>query len=319
MRKPLAGFLILMLGWISANAQTPSIRIADTLTQAEQSTRNPVLLRSEVDSLVRLYAPVSTPVKPEKEIVISGNHDFLNLAMAGLGLLLILVLIQLRWQHTRLGRVLTGAKSSGGNTEPKSRNSIPVTQKKIEVLQDELLKLGKENENLSKVISEYNGIQKDYDALKRGMLRTYKVKHYPGNDKSKDEQHSMQGVFDTENAVTTYAYEKFLKPILAIADRNKNNPARVSDEERQKVLDLLVSLSLLYIEYLYLRVNELSIGGKMVERIGGFSNGNGLDPLLMKQMNKASGNRALVLRMILDRSDLHKLTYPVFDETNLNN
>jgi len=124
---------------------------------------------------------------------------------------------------------------------------------------------------------------------------------------------------ETENSVANYAYEKFLKPILEITDANKNNPAKVNDEDREKLLELLVSLSLLYIEYLYLRVNDLAIGGKMVERIQGLSKGNGLDPSLLKKLNTEYGSRALVLRMILDKTQLHKLSYPVFDETDLNN
>ena len=31
------------------------------------------------------------------------------------------------------------------------------------------------------------------------------------------------------------------------------------------------------------------------------------------------GSRALVLRMVLDKTQLHQLSYPVFDETDLNN
>ena len=83
-------------------------------------------------------------------------------------------------------------------------------------------------------------------------------------------------------------------------------------------MELLVSLALLYIEYLYLRVNELAVGGNMVARIKGMSNGNRLDTLLMKQLNKEHGSRALVLRIILDKMDIRDLSYPVFDETNLN-
>jgi hypothetical protein len=106
---------------------------------------------------------------------------------------------------------------------------------------------------------------------------------------------------------------------LAITDSNKNNPAKINAGDSEKLLDLLVSLSLLYIEYLYLRVNDLSIGGKMVERIQGLKNGNGLDPSLLKKLNTEHGSRALVLRMVLDKKSLHQLSYPVFDETDLNN
>jgi hypothetical protein len=68
-----------------------------------------------------------------------------------------------------------------------------------------------------------------------------------------------------------------------------------------------------------LRVSELSIGGKMVERIRGLAGGNGPDPSLLKKLNKENGSRALVMRLALDKAMLGKLSYPVFDETNLNN
>ena len=129
----------------------------------------------------------------------------------------------------------------------------------------------------------------------------------------------MQSVLDTENIVANYAYEKFLKPILVITDTNKNSPARLNDTDREKLLDLLVSLSLLYIEYLYLRVNDLSIGGKMVERIKGFAGGNGIDNSLLKKLSSEFGSRALVIKMALNKVGIQRLTYPVFDETNLNN
>jgi hypothetical protein len=56
----------------------------------------------------------------------------------------------------------------------------------------------------------------------------------------------------------------------------------------------------------------------MIARIQGLSNGNRLDTILMKQLNKEHGSRALVLRMILDKMNIQNLSYPVFDETNLN-
>jgi hypothetical protein len=83
-------------------------------------------------------------------------------------------------------------------------------------------------------------------------------------------------------------------------------------------MDLLISLSFLYIEYLYLRVNELSIGGKMVERINGINKGNGLDISLLKKLDTEFGSRALVIKIALEKAALYQLSYPVFDETNLN-
>ena len=113
--------------------------------------------------------------------------------------------------------------------------------------------------------------------------------------------------------------QKFLKPIFSIVDANKNSPARISDTDRLKLLDLLISLSLLYIEYLYLRVNDLAIGGQMVDRIKGISKGAALDTSRMKKMNTEFGSRALVIKMVLEKAGIHQLAYPVFDETNLNN
>ena len=63
----------------------------------------------------------------------------------------------------------------------------------------------------------------------------------------------------------------------------------------------------------------MSIGGKMVERIQGLSNGNGLDAALLKKLNTEFGSRALVIKIALEKTGLHQLSYPVFDETNLNN
>jgi hypothetical protein len=83
------------------------------------------------------------------------------------------------------------------------------------------------------------------------------------------------------------------------------------------MMDLLVSLSFLYIEYLYLRVNDLSVGGNIVQRINGFSKGTAPDPALLKKLNKESGSRALVMNIALQRSALNNLSYPVFDETNM--
>ena len=201
----------------------------------------------------------------------------------------------------------------------RTKGGIQSLETKIGELNAELLKLSKENEGLNRVVREYNGIQHEYDSLKHGLQKLYKVKNYPGYDKAKDEVLAMQGVFTTESSVANYAFEKFLKPVLAIADENKNNPAKMSETDQVKLLDLLVSLSLLYIEYLYLRVSDLSIGGTMVERIQGLAKGNGPDPALLKKLNMEFGSRALVIRMALSKASLQHLSYPVFDETNLNN
>mgnify|MGYP003452786756 CR=1 FL=1 len=188
----------------------------------------------------------------------------------------------------------------------------------MELLHAELIKLAKENEGLQGVIKTYNGIQQDLDSLKQKMRKMYKVKNYPGYDKNKDEVIAIQNVLATEGAVTEYAYEKFLKPILAIADTHKNHPSKMNTDDRERIFDLLLSLSFFYIEYLYLRVSELSVGGTIVERIRTLTGGQALKTELLKQLNTDSGSRALVVRLALSKWSVKDLSYPVFDETNLN-
>ena len=319
-----------------AKTERKPLRIVDSISAKEKDAR--VILRSELDSLIRQYtiaqAPVTIKEPPVKETV----YDSSIYVVAGLIVVLLVVLSQAylfyKQQYKMSRRVadlsqqlsylqlfspvpVTPSLMAKEKT-PKTKSSAQTLENKINDLNGELHKLTRENESLSRVVKEYNGIQHEYDSLKHGISKAYKIKNYPGFEKNKSETTLMQGVLDTENSVANYAYEKFLKPILAITDANKNNPARTSDEDERKLLDLLVSLAFLYIEYLYLRVNDLAIGGKMVERIKSFKNGNGIDTSLLKELNTENGSRALVVRMLLDKASLQTLSYPVFDETNLN-
>ncbi len=319
---------------VSSLAQSPDkkpVRVVDTLTPQEKTGRNPVLLRSELDSLIADHnskqAQLQLPVQNKSDEVKDNPAAWLAAGIGAIVLLLAGMLYMfIRYQHkidklvAKWGDKAEPLSNLQVNKEKNGKGKLtpPSLENRIRDLNTELLKLSKENEGMSKVIKEYNGIHHEYDAIRKGMLKAYKVKNYPGNDQAKDENLAMQGVLETENAVAQYAYEKFLKPLLTITDTNKNNPAKISEQDREKILDLLVSLSLLYIEYLYLRVNDLAIGGRMVERIQGFARGNGLDTSLLKKLNTDSGNRALVLRLALSKSSLHTLSYPVFEETNLN-
>ena len=326
--------LLLSTALIAQQPNTKHIRIVDTLTTQEKTNRNPVILKAELDSLIKQFnnnQPQQVIKEPVKEIADNTNQYIMAGLFAIISLLVFVIYIFYRHQH-KINRTIAGlnekvkqTESNGSNTlhvvakEKKGKNTTQSLENKINDLNAELSKLSKENEGLNRVIKEYNGIQHEYDSLKHGILKAYKVKNYPGYDRNKDETLAMHGVLQTENSVAAYAYEKFLKPILAITDANKNSPAKINAAEQEKLLDLLVSLSLLYIEYLYLRVNDLSIGGKMVERIQGLSKGNGLDATLLKKLNTEFGSRALVIKMVLDKVELHQLSYPVFDETNLNN
>jgi hypothetical protein len=337
MRYKILALLIGVVLTASLQAQPPEkkgLRIVDTLTRQELAGRDPVILRSEADSLIRQWLDAH-PQQPVQQPVSENKSDLATFMLVGLIAILFLLGLLVWYFHKhqqRINRTIAGLGKATMETHGKAGvheiTAVSKTTKgkagsqslenRINDLNAELHKLSKENEGLNGVIKEYNGIQHDYDSLKHGLSKAYKVKNYPGYDKTKAETSGFQGVLNTEAAVANYAYEKFLKPILAITDANKNNPAKLSAEHSAKLMDLLVSLSLLYIEYLYLRVSDLAIGGKMVERIHGFSNGKGLDPSLLKKLDTEFGSRALVLRMVLDKVQLRSLSYPVFDETNLN-
>lgn len=340
MRNKILITLIISLALATGYGQQPgmkAIRIADTLTPQEKINRNTVILRSELDSLLKVFNTANQlPAKTNEE---TNNNSFNYLSyILGASIIIIILLLLLQYSFFRhrkkLSKTISGLKRElqhGEVSSPvpsskdlngkfvKNKTAVQALENKINEMSAELHKLTKENEGLSRVLKEYNGIQHEFDSLRHGISKAYKVKNYPGYNKEKAETSLMQGVLATESSVAAYAYEKFLKPILQITDTNKNNPAKISDPDRQKLIDLLVSLSLLYVEYLYLRINDLSIGGKMVERIQGFSNGNGLNPTLLKKLNTEHGSRALALRVALDKSGISRLSYPVFDETDLNN
>lgn len=321
-------FLLLLLftGFLAmghAQQEPKPIRLVDALSQQERNSRNPIITKAERDSLVKQYnaehpLPVPAPQIREtvKEVMPSWIWLVAVLSLAGIAVLLYLLLSTQRLFGKKIDemkKVVQQAKFSGVTIKDTGAEvkTSKQTGKKIQEAQAELEKLKKENVSMQQLIEEY-------ETVKQQIVTSYKIRNYPGYEASKSEEELLLGMLRTEKSVATYSYEHFLKPIIAIADSNKNNPARTSKEDREKLMELLISLALLYIEYLYLRVNELSVGGNMVARIKGMSNGNHLDTLLMKQLNKEHGSRALVLRMILDKMDIRDLSYPVFDETNLN-
>lgn len=320
--------ITLLLPAFAVRAQTHGIRVADTLTAAERAARNPILLRSELDSLVRLT--IAAMPRQEPQIVTVPAETGGDQWVIKGGLLLIVLLLggmgYLDWRHKQmlgvlLERMNEKEKNELATDEPapgKTKQTARNPEQRIGALQAELTKLSKENEGLNRVIKEYNGIQQDLNRLRHGIHQAYKVKNYPGYHAAKEETNAIQGVLQTEKEVALYAYEKLLKPVLAVVDANKNDPAKISETDQQKLLDGLLSLSLLYIEYLYLRVNELAIGGKMVQRIQEVGKGAAPDTRLLRILDTERGSRALVIRMLLDKLPLQRLSYPVFDETNLN-
>ena len=331
-RKTIVFIFLVACGLLSAAQQLPekTLRITDSLTAKEKAERNPVLLRSELDSLIKRYAPLPVDAgnqeKPVQRTEVASAY-----LLAGMALLILVsgwILFLLFRQRRNLGKTLKVLQQQAGMKETVSANGNGKTrgrsttgsnpEARMEILNAELLELAKENEGLQGVIKTYNGIQQDFDSLKQVMQKMYKVKNYPGYDKNKDELIAFKNVLATEGAVAEYAYEKFLKPVLAIADTHKNYPSKMNTADREKIFDLLLSLSFFYIEYLYLRVNELSVGGTIVERIRNLTGGQALKTELLKQLNTDSGSRALVVRLALSKMAVKDLSYPVFDETNLN-
>ena len=320
---------------LAQQPETKYIRIADTLTAQEKINRNTVILKSELDSLIKVYnnsLPKTIPQEPVQKTENGLSEYLLWLAIALLlgimALLYILFRNQKRFHYmvSSLNRqiqqlefaAISANSEFGTGSKLKGKTSLSGLEKKIQSLTAQLEKANTDRQGLEQMIKEYTSSKQDFEMVKQQMMEVYKIRNYPGFTKDKSETEIVKSLLDTERAVALYAYEHFLKPVLAIADANKNNPAKINPEEREQMLNLLISLSLLYSEYLYLRINELSVGGKIVERIGSLRNGNNIDPTLLKELNIEHGSRALVLRMVLDKTAIQHLSYPVFDETNLN-
>jgi len=335
MKCTLICWIICSVFALSVRAQDKGIRIADTLTAQEKASRNTVLLKSELDSLIRLYHVSESSTVPQDPVVRTENHipEYLLWTIIGLltGVALLIFLLyrhQQKFNETifllnRQVQNLELATYSLNNSDmsiikSKGKPSVPVLEKKIQSLTTQLEKSLKDKEELQRLLEEYTNSKLDFESVKQQMMEVYKIRNYPGFSKEKSETDIVKSLLDTERSVAIYAYEHFLKPVLALADAHKNNPSRINPEEREEMLNLLISLSLLYSEYLYLRIGDLSVGGKIVERLGSLRNGNHIDKGLLKELNIEHGSRALVLRMVLDKMDIQNLSYPVFDETNLN-
>lgn len=318
-------FLLALLIAPATRAQAPAdrraIRIVDTLTSQERKTRVPILLKAELDSIIQLQAasqPQPKPVEPVKEVITRIPNWITIAGLAALVIISLLLYLLFRY-HRRLNRTVGDLKrliqnfeqlsapqaTQGGDTDRSARKKS-TAEKKLEQATAELEQMRK----------DYEVLAREYGLIKQSIADVYKVRNYPGFNKDKSEEDIIQHLLQTEKFVAYHAFEKYLKPVLAIADSNKNNPARISAEDSEKMLELLLSLALYYTEYLYLRVSDLSVGGHIVQRIG--SNGKGIDPSLLKKLNTEHGSRALALRMALNKSGISQLSYPVFDETDLN-
>jgi hypothetical protein len=327
MKYPIALIFLLMVAVSPAGSQQQpekKLRIVDTLTANEKTTRNPILLRSELDSIIAAQ-PVTIPQRTEPVTEDSETKFTLSTPAIIIGLILLagiaffLVLLLKRQKKIIKSSIAVrqdvrelAQKMNEDDAGPKSEKQVrqkAALEKKIEELTSEIERLTINNK----------AALEDYQAIKESIASVYKIRNYPGYEKKKGDGQLVKELIHTERSVAVYAFEKFLRPLISIADANKNNPARMSNEDSEKLFDLLISLSLFYIEYLYLRIDELSVGGHIVERIGSHAKGNGIDHELLKKLNTDHGSRALAIRIALDKKGIGKLSYPVFDETNLNN
>ncbi len=303
--------VFLLAGTLCLQAQNPGkhqLRIVDTLTPLERNTRNPVLLQSEVDSIIHAYLAQQPPAEPvvmpqpivKKEI----PAGVWIVAGATLALVVTVLLVVFRKQNktSRQLRDLVAEVRSQANGKTAGREN---TAGGIAAAGS------KANVNVQARLDAF-------EALKQEMMATYKIRNYPGYDRTRSEEELLVDLVKTERSFAEYAYNHFLKPVFVITDANKNHPARMRKEEALEAANLLLSLALFYSEYLFLRSGELAIGGKMVARMQGVRANVPLDEELLKKLNREHGSRALVMRMILDKLGVSELSYPVFDETNLN-
>lgn len=316
-------FLLFLLASTHAQQQPArtGIRIVDTLTKQERNNRNPVLLKAEVDSMIQSYMatlPAVKPPDPVKEIVTEIPSWITIAGIAVLGVIAFLLYLLFNY-HKRLTKTVSDLKRLIQNFEfyTSSANGTDKTDRAVKGRTATDKKINELTAELKKEKEAGLFIMQEYGLLKQSIAEVYKIRNYPLFDKEKGESEVIADMLKTEKAIANHAFEKFLKPVIAITDANKNNPAKISTEDSEKLVELLISLSLYHIEYLYLRINDLAVGGNIVQRIG--SNGKGLDPALLKTLNIEHGSRALVLRMALDKAGIHQLSYPVFDETDLNN
>ena len=149
---------------------TKHIRIVDTLTAQEKINRNPVILKAELDSLIKEYNAIQLrkPVQePVKEITDNSNQYILTGLFAIIALLGFIIYIFYHHQQ-KINRTIAGLNEKAKQQEVGSSNSngLPVIKEKgskfkptpqslenkINNLNAELHKLSKENEGLNRVI-----------------------------------------------------------------------------------------------------------------------------------------------------------------------
>jgi hypothetical protein len=328
--------LFLCMGTYAQNDST-RLRLVDSLRADQKSNR--VLLKSELDSLLKLYGKPVEPqqVEHQQPLTQEAETDPIWPVLAGLGLVLLLIIYSiyrsgqqaqyisslLERQHHSIEKFNSQPATATGpmvTKEPAKPQKAKLTtlESKIQEQTKAIEKLTAENEQLLEDVKDMAGFKTMYQEVVDGVTKTFKVKNYPHNGDVKTEHGLLLAWLDTERAFTTNVYEKYVKPVHAILEANKKDPAHTPNDEKNKLAELLVSVSLLYMEYLYLRVAELSIGGKIVDRINLIKKAAAINAATLKQLDVEHGSKALVLHLALREKNIGPLSYPVLDETNLN-
>lgn len=338
--------LLLVTASYSIHAQTDStrIRLVDTLTAEQKASRNRVLLKSELDSLLKVHGQQNQPQQQEASAdnitPVQDNPADLWPLLAAVSAVLLLIMYAiyrsnqhahhltrlLERQHHQVDKLMQQGATSSLKEPVKPDTAKSSTQKqKLASLESKILEQTKaieqltaDNEQLLEDVKDMAGFKTMYQEVVEGITKTFKVKNYPANGELKSEHERLLQWLETERAFTKNVYEKYVKPVHVILDANKKDPAHTPDDEKSRLTELLVSVSLLYMEYLYLRVAELSIGGKIADRINLVKKAAAINAAHLKQLDIEHGSRALVLHLALQEKNIGPLSYPVLDETNLN-
>ena len=170
MKKKIIGCLLIAVLAGPLSAQQPTklkpVRIADSLSAKELAERNPVLLRKELDSLLKANQPV-IPVDIPKEAEPQPAPLPVNLLLTVAGAIILLLLVQLllSYRQNKWLRALIPAGADAKSTAPEivsgkngKKGNTHAAEEKGESLQAMISRLTKENEGLQSIITEHNGI-----------------------------------------------------------------------------------------------------------------------------------------------------------------
>src|SRR5688572_21097298 len=197
-------FCLVSCSLVGQEPEKKSIRIVDTLTLQEKDNRNTVILKSELDSLISLYNASQPKTIPQEPVVTSENQLPINLLIIAIGALLAIAfllyilfrnqkkfqrtvsILNKQIQHLELAAYSSGNIADANGSNKMKKSSIPSLEKKIQSLTTQLEKATKDNEELETLVSESTNIRHDFESVKQQMMEVYKIRNYPGFDRSEE-------------------------------------------------------------------------------------------------------------------------------------